>query len=885
MLDQRNLGKLLFRRSRISTESSLPERMSILSISPVEIEKNVMKPICDQIVHYLESILKGAVGDSVEALALTGGFHFSDYLVELIKDMCCKSGTKVLLSSGRHIYPPPIQHCNDIIRGAIHKAMDTFIPRADTFKLLLDRKELSMDSIDDRTPKVFVFIDYGCEKTRVSYIYPQPGQLPTYANINHIVGWPGQSALERNLPTMDIILIAGNELNGSKKTISLKGSKDCIDRLLQKAQIEGRHYEYYTFFKDKHSVIMFTHSIENSKNFTDIDEDDLRLSENGSSHTLTDRKIPFSAQLTGSASIHHDPLNVTSNNASKFNDNFNFTVTQKRISFQEFSIMYFEYLTSYLYDYFDHKISTEISHQFQFCVTQDSLQEPVGFKLTDENWYTIANKCGTLSTDAHRCHDIWIFLERAQATTMFCREVIKGFDRNQLATHLYILQVQLTDNRCTLLLNRFPFFQEGVNVIGASKGEEWSGIYKYEEPKSIRFNAMDIICNNLWIHVQKYQHTVLQRCGRHQISNRRFNVNKMRVFNNLLFKYMSMANLELTNSEKVNEICICENGQEGNCCRVRITNIDLLQICIIPVIDRLASEIRTYVSYVHLRQKLRISNVFVMGVFLFCRYQRDYNFLEDLLLMKLGKINALYIDDFGLHSMIEATQTTIVNAHSHEEQNGHNNTLNRNEGNEQNQESLALISLNGSVMHGINSRNQLFERVASRTYATFIELTSKMIPSKSRTSGYQRADDIFDDKSAIYSTCKSSNIPIKVNSNTLIPIILKGSYLTSASPNGEDIDTSFTIESFKEDFIVIVAICALDQNVTGTWNKKELVSESEMLIQFKIKHKLPTYPFVVKMRPSQTHSYKFWVEYGQNESTEIISVQETVLLKANFGKH
>lgn len=149
---------MLFQGSRIPIESSLPERTVILSISPLEIEKNVMKPICDQIVHYLGNILKGAIGDSIEALVLTGGFHFSDYWSELIKDMCRTSGTKVVLSSMRYEFQYPVQCCYEIIRGAMYKAMDTFIPRADTFKLLLDRKELSMDSIANRTPKVFVFI-------------------------------------------------------------------------------------------------------------------------------------------------------------------------------------------------------------------------------------------------------------------------------------------------------------------------------------------------------------------------------------------------------------------------------------------------------------------------------------------------------------------------------------------------------------------------------------------------------------------------------------------------------------------------------------------------------------------------------------------------------
>ncbi|CAO3657385.1 unnamed protein product [Mucor hiemalis] len=177
-----------------------PESLTALWISPTELEKNVVRPICDPIIHYLESILQGTVRDSIETLALTGGFCFSEFLVALIKDTCNIFGLKVVSSPGR-LY--------DVISGAIYKAMDKFIPRADTSKMLLDKKSSPTNSIENEPPRCIVFIDYGLKKTRVSYIYHLPGQPSNYKNINHIINWPGQSALDHNFPTVDIMLISG----------------------------------------------------------------------------------------------------------------------------------------------------------------------------------------------------------------------------------------------------------------------------------------------------------------------------------------------------------------------------------------------------------------------------------------------------------------------------------------------------------------------------------------------------------------------------------------------------------------------------------------------------------------------------------------------------
>lgn len=46
-----------------------------------------------------------------------------------------------------------------------------------------------------------------------------------------------------------------------------------------------------------------------------------------------------------------------------------------------------------------------------------------------------------------------------------------------------------------------------------------------------------------------------------------------------------------------------------------------------------------------------------------------------------------------------------------------------------------------------------------------------------------------------------------------------------------------------------------------------------------------TYPIVVKLQPSQTQPYSFWVEYGPNEDFLVAYLQENILLKTSSGQY
>ncbi|CAO3657383.1 unnamed protein product [Mucor hiemalis] len=230
-----------------SQEGRMPKHIFDLIKNPTELDKSIMKPACHGIVLYLKSILRGVFGDSIEALILTGGSFDSEYLLEVVKDTCNTAGVKsVSLPKQRHVF---LSHRYDSVSGAIHMAMDKFVPRADTPKLFLHRNDL----INSMLPVIYAFIDYGIKKARVSYIHSQLGQAPNYANTNHIIDWPGQSALERNFPTMDVMLIPGNELDGSKMMISLKEDSDHTHHFLKATQMGAICSKYHTFQKDKNT--------------------------------------------------------------------------------------------------------------------------------------------------------------------------------------------------------------------------------------------------------------------------------------------------------------------------------------------------------------------------------------------------------------------------------------------------------------------------------------------------------------------------------------------------------------------------------------------------------------------------------------------------------
>lgn len=337
--------------------------------------------------------------------------------------------------------------------------------------------------------------------------------------------------------------ICSSESAKHKDIISLKENPNHREHFVESTRARATYYKYYTFYVDKQSIIKVTHKRKYMGNA--VGESQTSLS-NSSVHTHTSVEENIFERLKEKPS-------------SKNNDNCVFTVEQNRISYQEFSMIYFEHLTSFLHRYFFYKIGI-ISYHCRFCIIRNSLSNPQGLTLTDEDVFSIAAGCGMLSTNGLNRRNRLLVLERAQATAIFCRaELCGSFRKYHPLTHFSFIQIQLAENRCDLLLYKLPHNGEEGHAYFMSEGEKWSAIHRYAESKTIPFNLMEIICDNLWIHMQKHEQ-ILKKCGRHWVTRWYFNSKNMKVFNNLLHKYMCKVSaqfiLYVAIKHKVNSIFV-----------------------------------------------------------------------------------------------------------------------------------------------------------------------------------------------------------------------------------------------------------------------------------------------------------------------------------------
>lgn len=125
--------------------------MTVLSILPNQLEENVLRPICDKIICYLESIMQGA-RDTIDAVVLAGGVCSSEYLVELIVNACKKTSTKLIFPCEEGGLQSV---CFDIVKGAILKSIDKVEVFEPAIAVVLDDEKYSKEESE---PKVHVFI-------------------------------------------------------------------------------------------------------------------------------------------------------------------------------------------------------------------------------------------------------------------------------------------------------------------------------------------------------------------------------------------------------------------------------------------------------------------------------------------------------------------------------------------------------------------------------------------------------------------------------------------------------------------------------------------------------------------------------------------------------
>ncbi|CAO3657496.1 unnamed protein product [Mucor hiemalis] len=434
------------------------EDMHILTVRPVEVVENVIKPIYERVKvnQYFQDVLRGA-GDSIEAVILVGGgFCNYLYLVELIEDICKIEGTRVVCP---HVivYPSRGQSYS-IAQGAIVKSMDKISADIRRPKVVLD-KEFPIQS-ESKVLEVEMLIvtcvlyvhilkklEYGDKISRASYNYPQQEQLPHGENIRHIVDWVEQLVLVWDFPTIEVMLIPSHKHDKTiRNLVSLKNNADHRNQFLELTKGDVAYNEYFTFRKGRQGVIMYTHSRDVTGKSTHTPDKDSRDQSNFGS--CVNGTKHFSGTLV-EAVLH--PRVQTFDTHTNING-CDFTVTQKIITVQEFSTMYLKYLNTFLNDHIHLEIDAR-NYRFRFCITHVDTD---GFRLTDEDIYLIANNLGMISTDLHLNNNTLLILKSEEATAVHCRELLNGFDVNDQVTYSNFVQVQLTETQCLILLNSFP---------------------------------------------------------------------------------------------------------------------------------------------------------------------------------------------------------------------------------------------------------------------------------------------------------------------------------------------------------------------------------------------------------------------------------------------
>ncbi|CAO3657354.1 unnamed protein product [Mucor hiemalis] len=905
LIDQKsgcsNSGTPLLQKDGMHNENlMLMENRTTLTISPFELEQNVMRPVCDKIVHYLGSILQGSIGNSIEAIILVGGLSHSVYLMELIEEICSRTDTKILAFT--ELVGTPF--CGfDILDSALVKSEYDLLSLKSS-KVILDQKNSLKNPVDGNSPEVYVFVEYGNLKTYVSYIHTEPGQPFDIEKIEHVSDWRGLSPYDNSLSTMDV---PDDNFLSTMDVVLTANRKENVDRskhFLKLIQGEETELEYYTFEEREKNTILFTHLREVTRISSTINTfyDILCTKFQNFTERLKRMKKQKNKKQNLQLIDHLDTRIGTTYTRRNINT-YTFIETQKLISYQEFSIIFFDYLTSFLYDYILSQIGP-LNGRFQFCITRESLGDRK-FKLSDAELYNIVSNCGMISADAHKRQSKPLILEHSQATSIYCREMLDSVDMSNRTEAVFFVQVQLYEVEFQILLNGVPPLSNKNNVAIGQDGKSWKGIFKYSTDTTFFFNSKDATCDNLWIHLQTHHDTLFIRCERHQSPRKFFDSNNMQVFKRLVRNYISTAALELVDDEKVNEIFICESDQEGNCCRVLITNLDLLQYCIIPTINSIASKIHSYAyDEMILNQKRKISNIFVMGVFLLCRYKRDYKYLENILLMKLKKYNLFCSNDLGLQSMINSTElkiTAIDTQKPEHRRNEYGGIAEDDDNDNWNQDPIPLISLKGSVLYSLDPENQLVERISGRTYAIKIRVDSPAIDLHECADSVEGIGKVVDDDEEIdivenmnddnstiavvgdkpvYVMCEHLGNTKEVTFDTLIPILRKETPLSSMEPTGGgEISASFTLFNCVKNVDVSIEFLILDEDDTLHSDVEYIGSKGHCLGAFLIPNALHTYPIEFKLGVYQQDVFRAWVEYGQNEKSDSIRIYEDILMK------
>ncbi|CAO3618174.1 unnamed protein product [Mucor hiemalis] len=362
---------------------------------------------------------------------------------------------------------------------------------------------------------------------------------------------------------------------------------------------------------------------------------------------------------------------------------------------------------------------------------------------------------------------------------------------------------------------------------------------------------------------------MLEACGQHPQSRQFFNSKNMEVFRKQVKKYVSMENLNMRDGKKVNKIRICKTDHEENCCRVSITNEDLLEFAVTPAVNSFTSKVRAGMMHLCLGRELLVSNIFVMGALLSCRTYKDYEFFEKLLLDSLRYSDFQFIQNSDLFSFLKTTTINVTKVDASKKKD-EKYIHSGDDIKEFNEDSFERVAVAGSVIYGINPWTCFVERYTTKRYNVSIEIQSL------KGNSLNDADSHNEDECFVTYEHLGSCRTVHNRSESLV--LERHSPLQNIESNEEEINAAFKIHNYIKDVVVRIKLFETGGSFDRFFVPQEKLLGQEPIKTFRFGPTKSTYPIVFKVRASQTQSIGFWVEYGQNERTESFFVPEIIQL-------
>lgn len=778
-----------------------------LSIMPSQLEENVLIPICEKITQYLRNIILSGAYDSIEGVILTGGFCTSAYLTTLIKEMCGRENIKLLFEDRESRFTG----CN-VAHGAILKSIDQF-KRYNPAPIIVNKSFIKEPA---NFPNHFLHLVCKSGIIQVSYTTVSDVQQLTTSEIKHIANWPGQSRLEINFPTVEVMIIPYNQA-----IISLKNNVKHHRQVFERSRKSVDNDTYFTFEKEGKTLFLIAHQKASNENLLFEEKENNLLS------TISD----FLGYCLSANDKHQSQAQL--NYAGYIEKRVELTLSH-------FFNIYLKYVIVFLGKYFKSTMLEQIGpfdvNNMNFCI-QSSQNENFPKSVYLDKDYDF-NGLNVINPN---------FICPSEAFDIYCGKMAHISAVKDGSTHINFLKVLLYRNECIITFNRSPSLNNEEKRL---LHQDYVAVNKHEKIQKILFSVMDTTCENLWLYIQKKQINALKRCTRHESSTRYFSSRNMQIFKEMLHKYISTALLNVERTEKSHMIRVC-NDSNHNYCQIVLNNSDIMEYGIIPAFNRLACAIRKRVSHQLSDQKLHLNAVFVAGKFLDCRDNYSYLFLEKLLLSKLREYNLGHVNNTA--QLRGNNDATVKNLSVWK----------------QSQEQIGSIELSpifrplfiGSLIHTFNLGGW-FGRSVDRDFAIRIQILDRKncvineINSKRSEAVYMthHGEKVFSNKTIFV---------VRSNTDSEFKKVFEGAFSINLHLFHFEPTQKIVIDLVTSVGWSLITKGKLKPTMKNGWSHKFLVED--------ITH--PTYPIVFKAQFSQTDPYQFWVEYDKIKKTNPFSVR------------